>query len=320
MKQYKYLHNIFVFLLILTFINIVKFIISSYKFMLKPKNLTKIYGKKSWIVITGASSGQGKQYAIQFAQKGFNILLIGSKKCFNVEKIINTKFPNVQTKVILKDFSLANEENFFHSVKNFIVDKDVSGFVSNVAYRYGINQYHLINDDKINKIIITKGITQSKLIKLALETFIERKKKSFIIVISALSLNKCGIYNDNVNTLPFVSIYEGINAFAFCHANSIFKEINLNKKYNHIDFLNITPAAVITSNTKPFLKNAILSVNDDYFVKSSIKLLNNFNGTTCGCIEHLLASFLPTFLPIKIFEDMILFTIGKKISQYYKNK
>ena len=47
-------------------------------FLIKEKNLIKIYGQDSWILITGASSGQGKHFAIEMAKKGFNLILIGS--------------------------------------------------------------------------------------------------------------------------------------------------------------------------------------------------------------------------------------------------
>ena len=46
-------------------------------FLLKQKDLALRYGKNSWAVITGGSSGQGKEFALQLAQSGFNIVLIG---------------------------------------------------------------------------------------------------------------------------------------------------------------------------------------------------------------------------------------------------
>ena len=186
--------------------------------------------------------------------------------------------------------------------------------------RYGNKSYHKIDEKKITQIISTKGITQAKIIKMALSLFIKRKKKSFIIVISALSISKCSIFDDNINTLPYVSVYEGINAFSYFHAKSIYEEIKLNKLYSNIDFLHILPAAVITSNTKKFLKNTLLSVKDDYFVECVIKLLNNYNGTTTGCIEHLLVEYLPSLLPLGIFKKKILYTTGVNIAKLYDKK
>lgn len=316
----KITESILLYIVISTLIALTKFSIDSLKFMnINKKNLSKIYGKNSWIVITGASSGQGKDYSIEFAKKGFNILMIGSDDCFHTQKIINRKYPNVKTKVIVKDFCLSYEKDFFNDINKFIENNNVSGLVSNIGYRFGVEPYHKIDDKKIIDIISAKAITQSIMIKIALNKFIKKKNhKSFIIVISALVKNKSSIYDsDNINTLPFLSIYESVNAYSFFHAKTLFEEFKTNPMYKNIDYLNITPAGVITSNTKYFLNNVPFSVKSKYFVKSSIGLLNNFNGISCGCFEHLIAYYLPSILPIKFLKNKIEFEIGKNIAQHY---
>ena len=40
------------------------------------------YGKGMYVVITGCSSGQGSQFASEFANKGFNLILRDIKKLF----------------------------------------------------------------------------------------------------------------------------------------------------------------------------------------------------------------------------------------------
>jgi 17beta-estradiol 17-dehydrogenase / very-long-chain 3-oxoacyl-CoA reductase len=45
-------------------------------FMTIRHDLLNRYGKGSWVVITGASDGIGKQYAIEMANIGFNIVLV----------------------------------------------------------------------------------------------------------------------------------------------------------------------------------------------------------------------------------------------------
>lgn len=315
----KIIYYIFIFVLVNTIFNILKFLLDSIKFTYKhTKKLTDMYGNNSWIIITGASSGQGKDYSLEFAKKGFNLLLLGSKGCYDTEKIINTKYPTVKTEVIVKNFCFSYEENFFDDLKLSIMNKDISGFISNIGHRYGIETYYEIEEKKIVDIISAKGITQSKLLKILLPKFLERNKKSFIIIVSALVQNKPSIYDsDNINTLPFLSIYEGINAYSYIQAKTIFEEFKNNPVYKNIDFLNITPAAVITSNTIGPLKNVPFSVKSKYFVKKSIGLLNNYNGITCGCLEHLIASYLPSLLPMKLFKNYIEYNIGKNIAKHY---
>uniref|UniRef100_A0A914YRZ2 Uncharacterized protein n=1 Tax=Panagrolaimus superbus TaxID=310955 RepID=A0A914YRZ2_9BILA len=42
-----------------------------------PKDLHKLAGEEAkWAAVTGSTDGIGKEYAIQLAQKGFNLILI----------------------------------------------------------------------------------------------------------------------------------------------------------------------------------------------------------------------------------------------------
>ena len=54
---------------------------SIFKYFLLPrKDLASRYGRGSWALITGASDGIGKQYALELAREGFNIVLMGRDK------------------------------------------------------------------------------------------------------------------------------------------------------------------------------------------------------------------------------------------------
>ena len=54
-------------------------------FLINELNLAKRYGKGSYVIITGPSSGQGKVFAYEFAKRGFNLILIGSERTKKVE-------------------------------------------------------------------------------------------------------------------------------------------------------------------------------------------------------------------------------------------
>lgn len=47
----------------------------------KPKvNILNKYGKGSYAIITGGSDGVGKAFALNFAQQGFNLILVARNK------------------------------------------------------------------------------------------------------------------------------------------------------------------------------------------------------------------------------------------------
>ena len=101
------------------FLLLVSFLRGFYKyFLINELNLVKRYGSNMWVVITGASSGQGKDFAIEFASRGFNILMIGSKRTIETEKIIHSRYPNVKTLIIYKDFRKAFENDFFNDIQD----------------------------------------------------------------------------------------------------------------------------------------------------------------------------------------------------------
>lgn len=55
-------------------------------FLRKKLNLLERYGKGSWALVTGASSGIGAQYCKQLARDGFNICLV-SRTRSKLEKV-----------------------------------------------------------------------------------------------------------------------------------------------------------------------------------------------------------------------------------------
>ncbi len=53
----------------------------------KKQNFKKIYGEKSWVLVTGSSEGKqcnnlgiGKEFAVQFAKEGFNIIILSRRE------------------------------------------------------------------------------------------------------------------------------------------------------------------------------------------------------------------------------------------------
>ena len=52
----------------------------------KEKRLQETFGKGEWAVITGASEGIGRDYALQLANAGFNLVLV-SRTTANLERV-----------------------------------------------------------------------------------------------------------------------------------------------------------------------------------------------------------------------------------------
>ena len=311
--------NILLFLILFQIIALlIQFILGVYKyFIINELNLLERYGKNSWVIITGASSGQGYDFAIAFAKRGFNILMIGSKRCINTNTFINTHYPNVKTKIIIKDFRKAFEDDFFDEIQKVITKIGINNalLINNVGYRVGWKPYHEMNPNYIRDTIATGTIVQSRMTHMLIPFFLERNKngvKSGLINITAQCMHPnflFGITTSNEISVPYLSVYEAANAFGFYQGNSIYKEYE-----GVFDILNITPGAVITSNTK-YLSGTVFNIESKIFVENIISFLGNIQGTTCGYWGHALSSYLINLAPF--IKDKMLNNVGETIAKNF---
>jgi len=309
--------NIFIILTIILIFLIINYIFCIIKKYLLTQeiNISERYGKNTWVLITGCSSGQGERFAYEFAKRNFNIILLGSKKIENIEKNIKKKY-KVKTISYVTDFCKAYKKNYFKPIENILdnLDGELSFLVNNIGHRTGWDKYHEMPQQKINDTIVCGTIVQSRLTQIAIKQFnkrINKKYKSSIINITSMCITPSVFFGTNNHiTIPFLSVYESANAFGFYHSNSIQKEYE-----EYIDVLNITPGAVITKNTE-YLRDVPFAIDCKTYVKNIFKLIGNYTGPQHAYWKHELSGLLFYFLD----SNNILKNTGKKISEYFMEK
>jgi len=272
----------------------------------------------AWVVITGASSGQGYDMALAFAERGFHLLLIGSKRTDELQQRLEREFPDVKTRVIHKDFRQAFQPDFFTEIQTAFdeIGTGLAILVNNVGHRIGWNPYHEMDAAYIRDVIATGTLVQSRLTHMAIPFFLARHNvKSALINITAQCMHPnflFGITMSNEISVPYLSVYEAANAFGFYHGNSIYKEYQ-----GQFDILNITPGAVITENTG-CLTDTLFNVNSKTFVANILKMLGNVQGHTCAYWGHGLSNYLINFLPA--LKDRMLKKVGETIAEDFMAK
>ena len=114
-----------------------QFIYFIYKnFLRKRKDLSKLYGVKSWVLVTGASDGIGKGFCEEFAKMDFSIILVArnKEKLDLVATELLKKYPSISTKTICFDFATQTSVNDYLDTFSEIVNKyNVSILVNNVG-------------------------------------------------------------------------------------------------------------------------------------------------------------------------------------------
>ncbi|TFY82023.1 hypothetical protein EWM64_g1987 [Hericium alpestre] len=105
-------------------------------FILPGVNLRKFGAKKgSWAVVTGASDGIGREFAVQLAKAGFNILLAARnpEKLSSVALEIQEKVGgDIQTDTFIIDFAHA-DNSAYESLASKLQNIDVGVLVNNVG-------------------------------------------------------------------------------------------------------------------------------------------------------------------------------------------
>lgn len=101
-------------ILLILLLRSVRFVVT--QFVRKPYNLHHRYDgaaevSRSWAVVTGASGGIGRGFAVELAKEGFNLCLISRsierlENCASEVRHVN---PNVLVKLIVADFRMAHD-------------------------------------------------------------------------------------------------------------------------------------------------------------------------------------------------------------------
>ena len=323
----KYFKFFVYFILIIALFQILLFLRASGRFfnkhfLIKEVNYKHTFGENAWVIVTGASSGQGKHFAIEMAKRGFNLILIGSERTKATQTEIEAL--NRKTKFIQKDFRRAHESDFFEEIESAIqspeVNGNICGLINNVAYRTAWNPYHETPPEHINDSIIVGTIVQSQLTRIVIPYFLKRKEQSFLVNITAQCIFPTfgiGEILDNNITVPYLSVYEGANAFGHYQGNSIYKEYKDKKYKDKIKILNVMPGAVVTENTE-YLGGTMFNVTAEKFVKNVIKQIGNYEGNSYGYWGHEFSILLVNLFPF--VKNKILRDVGLNISNDFMTK
>lgn len=174
-------------------------------FVLSGTNLRRYGPKGSWVVITGASDGIGKEFAIQFAQKGYNTLLVSrtASKLNALATEITSKFAGVQTKTLAMDFAKDSAADY-KRLAELIDGLDVAVLVNNVGKSHDMPVPFLETEDAEMEDIITINVKGTlKVTKIVAPGMVARRRGLILTM---------GSFGGFIPT-PLLATYSGSKAF-----------------------------------------------------------------------------------------------------------
>ncbi len=196
-------------------------------------SLAKRYGVGSWVVVTGATDGLGKEFAVQFAKLRFNIVLISrtQSKLDAVAEEIRAAH-GVKVKTISCDFSKCHQPGFFDPIARETEELDVSVVVNNVGID-SIERFDELSVDYIERTIVINCWAMTFMQKIFLKRLTARKCSAVVNLASLIGLYPAHHYN----------IYSASKAFADMLSRCLVRE------YNNVDIISICPSEVSTPMT-----------------------------------------------------------------------
>ena len=144
------------------------------------KDLRK-YGE--WAVVTGATDGIGKEYARQFAKRGFPVVLISrtKSKLDRVSDEIKNEF-SVETKMIEFDFKECGTG--YERIREALQDLDIGILVNNVGMSC-LGSFQTTAMNTANEILHVNMFPAIYVTNMVLKGMVERKRGAVVYISSA---------------------------------------------------------------------------------------------------------------------------------------
>lgn len=244
-------------------------------------------------LITGASSGIGKDMALYLSNKGYDLILVARRK-----KRLEQLKSQIKTNVEIISMDISNIDNC-KRLYNQIKDKEIDILINNAGFGV-FGEFNETDLDKELQLINTNVIAVHTLTKLFLKNFII-KDRGYILNTASTAAFFSG---------PLMSSYYASKGYVLKLTEAINEELRKNKNNVYIGAL--CPGPVETEfNDVANVKFGVKSLKSDYVAKYAIdKMFNKKTIIIPGLSNKLLVIF-GKFLPRKI-SLKILYKVQKK--------
>jgi 17beta-estradiol 17-dehydrogenase / very-long-chain 3-oxoacyl-CoA reductase len=258
-------------------------------FLRPSKNLKKL-GK--WAVITGATDGIGKAYAMNLARKGINIVLISrtEQKLKDVAKEIADKGYGVETKYVVCDYSKFDKKAQ-DTVNSAIKDLEVGILINNVgiSYKYPVF-FHELDDERVSQLMEMNISSAVWMTRMVLPGMLERKSGAIVNLSSGSAM-----FN-----MPLLAEYSGSKSFL----EKFSRALNAEYKAKGITCQCQIPFYVATKLAK--MRKALMVPTPEEYVTSATKWIGYSDAVVSPIFPHALQGYILDHLPDSIVTSLVM--------------
>ncbi|TQS34260.1 hypothetical protein Golomagni_05364 [Golovinomyces magnicellulatus] len=236
-------------------------------FFLSGKNLRKYGPKGTYAIVTGASDGLGKEYAIQLAQKGFSLILVSrtASKLETLATEISQKYvgSGVQVKTVAMDFS-ENRDEDYALLESTIEDLDIGILVNNVGQSHSIPVPFILTPQKEMIDIIGINVIATLRVTKLVAPGMARRKRGLILTMGSFG---------GLLPTPLLATYSGSKAFLQQWSTALGGEL----KSSNVD-VELVISYLVTTAMSKIRKTSLLIPNPRNFVRSVLSKIGRSGG------------------------------------------
>ncbi|KAH8597349.1 estradiol 17-beta-dehydrogenase-like protein 12-b [Bisporella sp. PMI_857] len=236
-------------------------------FVLGGKNLRSYGPKGTWAVITGASDGLGKEYAIRLAQKGFNLVLVSrtESKLLALQSELEHKYAGsaIKSKILPMDFA-KNDDGDYARLKALIDGLDVGILINNVGQSHSIPVPFILTPKGEIKDIITINCTGTLKVTQIVAPGMVQRKRGLILTMGSFG---------GLMPTPLLATYSGSKAFLQQWSTALAGEL----KGTGVD-VEFVLSYLVTSAMSKIRKTSLTIPNPRSFVRSVLSKVGRSGG------------------------------------------
>ncbi|XP_056428948.1 17-beta-hydroxysteroid dehydrogenase type 3-like [Hyla sarda] len=265
-------------------------------------DLTK-YGR--WAVVTGATDGIGKAYALELAKRGLNVVLISRtlEKLKRVAAEIEMETGRT-IKYIQVDFT--GGSNIYHKIQEELNGLDIGVLVNNVGMKISEVATKYLDAPNLEKMqestINCNILSVVQMTRMVLPQMVQRKK-GLVINLSSEVGNR---------PYPMAIIYSASKAFVDFFSRGLHAEY----KSQGIIVQCVMPLFVSTDMTYKIKPNIFVK-SADAFAWEALNTVG-YTERTSGCLSHSIQSYALDLVPENLFN--FLLTQNELTKQFNKLK
>lgn len=234
----------------------------SYK--LTPSQLTTFGKKGTWAVITGASDGIGKEYALQLSAKGYNLYLVSrtQSKLDTLAAEIKAK-NNVKVKILAMDFA-ANNDSDYAKFQAGLEGLEISILVNNVGLSHSIPVPFAETPDREMRDIITINCTATLRVTQLVAPLMIRNHRGLILTMASFG---------GILPTPLLATYSGSKAFLQYWSAALASE--LEPKGIKVQLIQ---SYLVTSAMSKIRRSSMLVPTPKQFVRAALSKIGRSGG------------------------------------------